>query len=190
MAKVYISIFSNSDAAKVLAVNSLKKLQGYVRTQIAHNMNLRLAPEIRFLEDEAALRGAEVRMVLAALCSLKEGCSAQSGTGHHQCHMYARRCPHRLLLATWQQQALCLASTLPAHQRPCGGAALHSKSRTDEASCSHAHQGALELAIQPQMVPAELSWKSLSCQLCCWQRNVPRFPSGETWCDCHFCAEA
>ena len=71
VAKVYISIFSNSDAAKVLAVNSLKKLQGYVRTQIAHNMNLRLAPEIRFLEDEAALRGAEVRMVLAALCSLK-----------------------------------------------------------------------------------------------------------------------
>ena len=71
VAKVYISIFSNSDAAKVLAVNSLKKLQGYVRTQIAHNMNLRLAPEIRFLEDEAALRGAEVRMLVTALCSLQ-----------------------------------------------------------------------------------------------------------------------
>ena len=116
MAKVYVSIFSNSDSAKVLAVNSLKKLQGYVRTQIAHNMNLRLAPEIRFYEDEAALRGAEVRMVLAALCSLKVGFSAYSGAGHHQCHRYARCGPHRLLPATWQQQALCLASHLQAHQ--------------------------------------------------------------------------
>lgn len=79
VAKVYLSIFSNDDAAKVLAVNSLKKLQGYVRTQIAHNMNLRLAPEIRFLEDEAALRGAEVRMALGALCILAEGPSVQSG---------------------------------------------------------------------------------------------------------------
>eukprot|EP00891_Asterochloris_glomerata_P007470 jgi/Astpho2/7470/gw1.00114.178.1_t len=67
VAKVYLSIFSNDDAAKVLAVNSLKKLQGYVRTQIAHNMNLRLAPEIRFLEDEAALRGAEVLSILDKL---------------------------------------------------------------------------------------------------------------------------
>ena len=102
MAKVYISIFSNSDAAKVLAVNSLKKLQGYVRTQIAHNMNLRLAPEIRFLEDEAALRGAEVRTVLAALCNLKEEFSVHSETGHYQCHWHARRGSHRLVLATWQ----------------------------------------------------------------------------------------
>ena len=53
VAKVYISILSDEEG-KATAMSGLKRLQGYVRTQVASNMNLRFAPEVRFMYDENA----------------------------------------------------------------------------------------------------------------------------------------
>lgn len=59
IAKVYLSIFSD-DHGKSIAMASLKRLEGYVRKHIATSMNLRLAPEVRFLQDDTIERAEQV----------------------------------------------------------------------------------------------------------------------------------
>jgi len=59
LTKVYLSIFSDEEG-KNLAISGLKKLQGYVRKHIATSMNLRMAPEVRFLQDDTIERAEQV----------------------------------------------------------------------------------------------------------------------------------
>ncbi len=59
LAKVYLSIFSD-DEGKNIAIAGLKKLQGYVRKHIATSMNLRMAPEVRFYQDDTIERAEQV----------------------------------------------------------------------------------------------------------------------------------
>ena len=69
IAKVYLSIFSD-DLGKSIAMSGLKRLEGYVRKHIATSMNLRMAPEVRFLQDDTIARAEHVRPNCQAKCSL------------------------------------------------------------------------------------------------------------------------
>ena len=51
VAKIYVTV-EGDQMEKDMALANLKHLQGYVRTKVASSMNLRKAPEIRFLYDE------------------------------------------------------------------------------------------------------------------------------------------
>lgn len=62
IAKVYLSVFSD-DQGKSIAMSGLKRLEGYVRKHIATSMNLRMAPEIRFLQDDTIARAEHVSML-------------------------------------------------------------------------------------------------------------------------------
>ena len=65
IAKVYLSIFSDEEG-KTIAISGLKKLQGYVRKHIATSMNLRMAPEVRFLQDDTIERAEQVWLQVKA----------------------------------------------------------------------------------------------------------------------------
>lgn len=60
IAKVYLSVFSDEEGKRI-AITGLKRLEGYVRKHIATSMNLRMAPEVRFLQDDTIERAEEVR---------------------------------------------------------------------------------------------------------------------------------
>ena len=57
IAKVYVSFFDDDDGD---ALESLERLQPYVRKQIASRMRLRFAPEIHFYDESDHLEPAEV----------------------------------------------------------------------------------------------------------------------------------
>lgn len=59
IAKVYLSVFSDEEGKRI-AITGLKRLEGYVRKHIATSMNLRMAPEVRFLQDDTIERAEEV----------------------------------------------------------------------------------------------------------------------------------
>jgi ribosome-binding factor A len=63
VAKIYLSIYSDEEGRET-ALRGLSKLQGYVRTKLAAQMQLRMVPEVRFIYDEAAERGEEVLALL------------------------------------------------------------------------------------------------------------------------------
>ena len=48
--KAYISVLGEKEA-KEATIKGLKSAEGYIRRQLAHNMNLRNTPEIRFILD-------------------------------------------------------------------------------------------------------------------------------------------
>ena len=50
--KAYISVLGEKEA-KEATIKGLKSAEGYIRRQLAHNMNLRNTPEIRFILDES-----------------------------------------------------------------------------------------------------------------------------------------
>lgn len=61
-AKVYVSMINAKDNKQVLA--ALKKSSGFVRTEIAKKMNLRLTPEIIFIFDDSIEYGAKIDTIL------------------------------------------------------------------------------------------------------------------------------
>lgn len=61
-AKVYVSMINAKDNKQVLA--ALKKSSGFVRTEIAKRMNLRLTPEIIFIFDDSIEYGAKIDTIL------------------------------------------------------------------------------------------------------------------------------
>lgn len=67
VAKVYLSVFSD-DRGKSIAISGLKRLEGYVRKHIATSMNLRMAPEIRFLQDDTIARAEHVSVFSKHAC--------------------------------------------------------------------------------------------------------------------------
>jgi ribosome-binding factor A len=62
VAKVYVSVYGDKDGI-VRAFKGLVEKQKYVRSGIAKRMALRMAPDIRFISDEALERGTEVRQL-------------------------------------------------------------------------------------------------------------------------------
>ena len=61
-AKVYISLLNSK--SKVTTVEALKKSSGYIRTQIAKSINLRITPELVFELDESMETGERIDNIL------------------------------------------------------------------------------------------------------------------------------
>ncbi len=60
-AKVYFSVIG-SDSADTK--KGLVSAQGYIRTQLARRMNLRVTPELRFIADESMEKGAKMNELM------------------------------------------------------------------------------------------------------------------------------
>ncbi len=63
-ARIYVSMI-NSNKKKTL--EALKKSSGYIRTQIAHKVNLRVTPELVFELDDSMEYGAKIDSILKDL---------------------------------------------------------------------------------------------------------------------------
>lgn len=61
-AKVYVSILNSKNTKETFA--NLKKSAGYIRTEIAKRINLRITPEIIFVLDDSMEYGAKIDQIL------------------------------------------------------------------------------------------------------------------------------
>lgn len=61
-AKVYVSILNSKSIKETLA--GLKKSSGYIRTEIAKRINLRITPELIFELDDSIEYGAKIDSIL------------------------------------------------------------------------------------------------------------------------------
>lgn len=61
-AKVYVSILNSKNLKETLA--NLKKSSGYIRTEIAKRINLRITPELVFVLDDSMEYGAKIDQIL------------------------------------------------------------------------------------------------------------------------------
>ena len=64
-AKVYVSLLNSK--SKVKTMEGLKKSSGFIRTQIAHRINLRITPELVFELDESMEAGERIDNILKSL---------------------------------------------------------------------------------------------------------------------------
>ncbi len=61
-AKIYVSILNSKNIKETLA--GLKKSSGYIRTEIAKRINLRITPELIFELDDSIEYGAKIDSIL------------------------------------------------------------------------------------------------------------------------------
>ena len=61
--KAYISVLGNQDA-KEATIRGLNSAEGYIRRQLARNLNLRNTPEIRFILDESIEYGVNISKLI------------------------------------------------------------------------------------------------------------------------------
>ena len=61
--KAYISVLGEKEA-KEATIKGLKSAEGYIRRQLAHNMNLRNTQEIRFILDESIEYGVTMSKLI------------------------------------------------------------------------------------------------------------------------------
>lgn len=61
--KVYISVLGDKEA-KTATIKGLSSAEGYVRRQLAKNLNLRNTPEIRFILDESIEYGVTMSRLI------------------------------------------------------------------------------------------------------------------------------
>ena len=61
--KVYISVLGEKEA-KEATIKGLKSAEGYIRRQLARNLNLRNTPEIRFILDESIEYGVNMSKLI------------------------------------------------------------------------------------------------------------------------------
>ena len=61
--KAYISVLGEKEAQEA-TIKGLKSAEGYIRRQLAHNMNLRNTPEIRFILDESIEYGVTMSKLI------------------------------------------------------------------------------------------------------------------------------
>ncbi len=64
-AKVYVSMLNSKNNAKTL--EALKKSAGYIRSEIAKKINLRITPELVFEEDDSMEYGMKIESILKDL---------------------------------------------------------------------------------------------------------------------------
>ena len=61
--KAYISVLGNQDAQEA-TIRGLNSAEGYIRRQLARNLNLRNTPEIRFILDESIEYGVNMSKLI------------------------------------------------------------------------------------------------------------------------------
>ena len=61
-AKVFFSVMGERRAGD--AGKGLENASGYIRTQLARNLNLRITPELKFVPDDSMKRGAHITGLL------------------------------------------------------------------------------------------------------------------------------
>ena len=64
-AKIYVSILNSKSNAKTM--EGLKESSGFIRSQIAKNINLRVTPELDFEIDDSLSYGAKIDNILKEL---------------------------------------------------------------------------------------------------------------------------
>lgn len=64
-AKVYVSILNSKSIGKTM--EGLKESSGFIRSQIAKNINLRVTPELTFEVDDSLEYGAKIDSILKEL---------------------------------------------------------------------------------------------------------------------------
>ena len=69
-AKVYVSILNSKNTKDTLA--NLKKSSGFIRTEIAKRINLRITPEFIFVLDDSMEYGAKIDQILKEIIPSKE----------------------------------------------------------------------------------------------------------------------
>ena len=69
-AKIYVSIFNSKDINKTM--QGLKDSKGFIRSQIAKTINLRITPELSFELDDSAEYGMKIDNILKNLNSSEE----------------------------------------------------------------------------------------------------------------------
>ena len=68
-AKIFYSVFGADDNREEMKeINKgLKSAAGYIRSQLAQRLNLRITPELTFISDESAKRGAGIAAIINSL---------------------------------------------------------------------------------------------------------------------------
>ena len=61
--KAYISVLGDSEAQKA-TLAGLKSAEGYIRRELAHTVNLRNTPEIRFILDQSSEDGVHMSKII------------------------------------------------------------------------------------------------------------------------------
>ncbi len=69
-AKVYVSILNSKNVKDTLA--NLKKSSGFIRSEIAKRINLRITPELIFVLDDSMEYGAKIDQILKEILPKKE----------------------------------------------------------------------------------------------------------------------
>lgn len=69
-AKVYVSILNSKNVKDTLA--NLKKSSGYIRSEIAKRINLRITPELVFVLDDSMEYGAKIDQILKEIMPKEE----------------------------------------------------------------------------------------------------------------------
>jgi ribosome-binding factor A len=66
LAKVYVRTLEldSSEKQRKSMIDALYRANGYLRREVAHRLQLRYAPELRFFYDESIDRGREIEAVL------------------------------------------------------------------------------------------------------------------------------
>lgn len=69
--RAYISVMGNEEAKKN-TIEGLKSAEGYIRRQLAKNINLRNTPEIRFILDESIEYGVAMSKLIDEVTGKEE----------------------------------------------------------------------------------------------------------------------
>lgn len=69
-AKIYVSILNSKNVAQTL--EGLEKSSGFIRSQIAKSMNLRITPELVFELDDSIEYGSRIDSILKEIMPKKE----------------------------------------------------------------------------------------------------------------------
>ena len=69
--RAYISVMGNEEAKKN-TIAGLKSVEGYIRRQLAKNINLRNTPEIRFILDESIEYGVAMSKLIDEVTGKEE----------------------------------------------------------------------------------------------------------------------
>lgn len=68
-AKLFYSVLVDDEEEKKEIAKGLKSAAGFMRSQLARRLNLRITPEITFVEDKGARHGAEISAILKTISS-------------------------------------------------------------------------------------------------------------------------
>ena len=69
--KAYISVLGDSEAQKA-TLAGLKSAEGYIRRELAHTVNLRNTPEIRFILDQSIEYGVHMSKIIDEVTATDE----------------------------------------------------------------------------------------------------------------------